>query len=150
MTRRRLLLVLIASLALAGCDGELTGLTSDELQAWRRWIASAPSAYEFTLRRSCFCGQESLRPVVVSVRNGAVEALRYADDGAAIPLARAGEFPTIDRLFEIIAEARAWPKSTVRVEYDLDCGYPVNVSIDYDPGMADDEMFYSVRSFVAH
>jgi hypothetical protein len=139
----------MASLALVGCGtGEPAGLTTtDDLRALRRWTVSAPSAYEFTLGRSCFCGQETLRPVVVSVRNGAVEALRYADDGAAIPLTRAGEFPTIDRLFEIIAEVRARPKSTVTVQYDLDRGYPVNVALDYDAGMADDEMLYSVRGF---
>jgi hypothetical protein len=143
MRRGRLLL---ASLVLAGC-GDPTGMTRADLEARMRWAASAPSAYEFTTGLACFCVSDYLRPVVVSVRNGKVEALRYEDDGTAIPLTRANEFPTIDGLFAIIAKARAHPNSIVTVEYDLGRGYPVTISIDYDTGLADDETWYSVRNF---
>jgi hypothetical protein len=142
-------LVVAASLlaALAGCSDAPSGPGDDLRAARRRWEATRPAAYAFTFQRVCFCPTEITRPTVVTVRNGAVESLRYADDGAPVDGRYASLFPTIDGLFDAIDQALERPPASFDATYDADRGYPVRVDIDPIRDAVDEEVGYRVRDW---
>ena len=142
-------LVAGALIALSGCSDSATGPRNalEFARARARWRASAPASYDFGFRQSCFCLQETLRPVVISVRDGQVAAAHYADDGTAVPAWLFSTFPSIDGMFERIGNALAQPRSTVAARYDGSWGFPVEVSLDYDLNTVDDEVSYWLSDF---
>jgi hypothetical protein len=138
------------TLALASCSGDLFTTRPERIDlaaAKRRWAQSAPSAYQITVGRSCFCDPDVTRSVIVTVRNGQVESRRYEDTGADVPAGIALAYPTVDGLFDVIDEAIGDQASTVDVLYDVTRGFPVSIQIDGSPMIADDEMFYGTRNF---
>jgi hypothetical protein len=129
-------------------DGPTVSVRLNLAMARRRWSETAPAAYQYTLRHSCFCSPEVTRPVVITVRNGQVESRRYADTGADVPADLASIFPTIDGLFEIIASAIASDAAQTTVTYDPVRGYPVTMSFLGSPSVADDESFHTTSDFL--
>jgi hypothetical protein len=138
-------------LAVTSCSGDVSTTSPvpiDLAAARRRWVQFAPAAYQITVGRSCFCGPDVTRAVVVMVRNGQVESRRYEDTGADVPAQIAPAYPTVDGLFDVIAEAIGQHAATVDVLYDASRGFPVSIEIDGSLMIADDEMFYGTRNFV--
>ena len=113
-----------------------------------RWAQTAPAAYQYTLRRSCFCGPDATRGVVIVVRNGTVESRRYADTGADVAPNLASSFPTIDGLFVIILDSFVANPGQTTVTYDAARGIPVTIAILGSPMIADDESFYTTSDFI--
>ena len=146
--RAALALLLVAALAAAAAAraARLTGPEEDVRDARRRWRATRPAAYEYTLERSCFCLAEVVRPTVIVVRGDAVESLRYAT-GEPVDPRLASVFPTIDGLFDQLADVAAREPQIMRATYDRARGYPLRVEIDVSEQVADDEITYVVRSF---
>ena len=135
-----------AFVALAACGDDLTGpaRSADLDIARQRWSAARPAEYAYTLRRSCFCGPEVTRPVQVTVRNGTVVELRYADTGAPVDQRWAPLFPSIDGLFAIIDDAVARRAERLDLEFDATLGHPLKIDIDYSTRLADEEITYTV------
>jgi hypothetical protein len=136
---RKLLIGIIGALALsaAGC-GDPTG-PSDELAAARqRWANAAYSTYTVTLHVACECGVEMSGPVVTSIRNGVVQSRRYVITGESVPAKHDAWFPTIEGLFDLVAQglSRGW--SPMHVQYDPASGYPTRVEI---PSIAQQNVF---------
>jgi hypothetical protein len=139
----------LAVLALIACsDPTAPDAVTDLAVAKRLWAANAPASYQYTFSRSCFCGIEFTRPVIVTVRNGAVESVRYADTGALVAPAMVVGFTTIEGVFALVDEAIAKHAASVTAQYDPARGYPVSIFIDFIAGMADDEMGYGIQDFV--
>ena len=134
--------VLIASTACQ--DG--TGLQWGDSAAQARWNEQRPVSYRYTISRSCECLPEMTGPVIVTITNGTVESRRYASTGADLTPTFAELFPTIDALFEIIDDARR-NAAQLDVDYDPTRGFPTRVSIDWEAGMIDDEIVYTVSAF---
>lgn len=111
------------------------------------WAAKRPYAYVYTLRRSCFCGPESLGPVRVSVEGDVVVERTYADTAEPVPAHLADLFPTVEGLFALVDHALASGAHEVAVEYEPALGFPQEVWIDYRERIADDELGLSVTSF---
>ena len=130
--------------------GECGRLTAPErqLQAARlKWERARPAAYTITVARWCECTQEMSGPVVVTVRDGAIESRTYVASAAAVGPTYADLFPSIDGLFERIDDAHRRRAASVEVTYDPRFGFPVTISIDYDRVMADDELTYRATNF---
>lgn len=65
--------------------------------------------------------------------------------GVAVPPSEwAFRYFTIDEMFDLIADARARGAHEVRVTYDPQLGYPREVFLDMNAGVADDEQHFEI------
>lgn len=113
------------------------------------WAAAGVASYEFRLRRTCYCAPIDVGSVDLEVRDGAVVAARHETLGA-MEGDELGRLPAIPDLFDLIAQAIAQDPHLFFVAYDGELGYPHQITIDFDPLVADDELAVSILSFQAH
>ena len=137
-----LLLVLAAS-----CGPSLLGQRADDLAAARaRWRAAAIASYDFEFQRVCFCTQEAVERVTISVRHGQFAALVSTDSGTPVDTMLFQDFLTMDRLFETTQRLLAAGPASFTASYDAALGYPMVVAVDPVARIADDEVTYQVLS----
>lgn len=146
--RDRLPLV-VGGFALAGGGLACSGPLGPEEREFERnlatWRAAEIAYYRYRLQRSCFCGPDTTRPVLITVQDGVV--IGGVDPETLEPIEPPpGGFPTIDDLFEEIRQALA-TADALDASYDGTRGYPVSVSIDYLKNAIDDEMAFNVSGF---
>ncbi len=113
------------------------------------WEASRADDYSFVLTPICFCPQDLLDPVRISVLGGVVASVAYAESGQAPDHDGYGRYVTIDDLFDTIQEAIDRRAAGVAVTYDPDVGYPTDVQLDYDARMADEEYRFTASGYSA-
>jgi hypothetical protein len=135
---------------LVGCgtvdpiDGRLVDLEANQ----SRWDSLGPDTYVYAIERLCFCGVEYRGPVRVRVVGGTAVERVYVDTGSAVPPGIAGEFPTVEGLFELIGAAFESDAHQVDVTYDPAFGVPLDLWIDYDERVADEELGMQVTEAV--
>lgn len=112
-----------------------------------RWSAAQLAHYRYTFEASCFCPPDFVRPIVIEVRQGALVAARYRDDGTPVRPEIVAEYATIDQLFTLLQNAYGQRGSRLSVQYDQELGYPTSAGIDYIPDAVDDEFAFTVDSF---
>ena len=135
-----------ALVALVACSG--TTSPDRELRAAQAlWGQRGLTSYDITVTVSCECTAEMTGPVVVSVRDDIVTSRTYVSNGAAVGLAHAELFPTIEGLFAKIEDARQRDAASLDVDYDPVFGYPSRIAIDYNRQYADDEIIYTAKDF---
>ncbi len=108
-----------------------------ELRA--HWDATEPAAYRFTYSRNCFCIDRG--PYTVDVRGGAIVDLQPPSDQ---PYVR----QTMDSLYATVEAAFARNAASVQYQYDPASRLLASFFIDYDEGIADEEMGASVSEIV--
>jgi hypothetical protein len=141
---RRAAVVAALPLCAASCAANAAGpADADRLEAARaRWARRGPAAYTVTIHRSCECLPEMSGPVVVTVRDGAVTARRYARTGATPAPQYAPAFPGVEGLFALVdAGVRDASTRPREVRYDAALGYPTRIVLG-DP--ATDAPVYTV------
>lgn len=128
-------LVLALALATAACSGTddvlvdpqpVEGVAGDVSQQRGVWDAQDLDDYRFAYSRVCFCVQRGT--VQVTVRDGRITDVRQVESGQAVPREAWGEFPTVDVLFEQIAEAQSRNEYTA-LKFHPSLGYPVDAEI---------------------
>jgi hypothetical protein len=161
MPRSALVLTLFAGLLAAavvsGCatarppdvgDDPLAGAdsTREALDAARaRWQAAGLDDYRFTYSNSCFCPEDVRGPFTITVRDGVVREVLFQGGPVA---ADAQRHPTVEALFDRLAEAFDRGADAVRVAYDEALGYPAAAYVDYEAMAADEEDRFEVRDLV--
>lgn len=108
--------------------------------ARERWNLRRPAAYTFGWQQHCFCTQDDVRPLQVSVAANEVVRASYASDGIAVSAERIQYLSTIDDVFDRLEDAVAQDAFLIRVTFDAELGYPTSVTLDYDERTADDEL----------
>jgi hypothetical protein len=137
---------MLALQASAGCSDPL-GPEQEALDANRdRWAAAALADYRYTLREFCFCGPETLRPVVIEVRDGQVASATYEDDGTAVVEPRLGQLRTVDGLFDVVQDAIDRDAHSLDASYDPTLGYPTSAQIDYIEFAVDEEYGFAASA----
>src|ERR1043165_7968467 len=70
---------------LGGCLGDDDSFQRDKLTAARaRWESKNVNSYSYILELQCFCAPSAdLRPVLVTVQNGAVASIQYYHENPA-------------------------------------------------------------------
>jgi hypothetical protein len=132
----------VALIFLAGCD-TLTGTQPEKAL----WNALDIENYDFVYQVSCFCGIPGPNPVKLSVRKGQVTAAAPVGSfTGSIPAL--STYPTIDSLFVILEAAEKKTPAGVEVDFDPTYHYPTKIAIDPVKNAADDEVTYTVESFV--
>jgi len=116
------------------------------------WRAASVSSYEYSYQRVCECHPDQSADTIVTVRDGAVVAVRYARPGYVEQISLEPEklawYRTIEDLFSLVATAQT-SAATVRVSYDAQRGFPRSIYIDYVTDLVGDEVELAVTSFVA-
>ena len=114
-----------------------------------KWAAKNLKDYQYTFNWACFCPPEHNKPVVVTVRNGVVSAVKYADGSGAVDKTKYASYKTIEGLFEFLQDAINRNAYRIEVSYDATLGFPTLASIDYDQRVSDEEMSFKAGSLVA-
>jgi hypothetical protein len=133
---------------LAGCElGDNDEFQRQNLsQARLRWEGKNVASYSYILELQCACAPASqLRPVLVTVENGAVTALQYYHQNPAqrtpAPVEVFGPYDTVEELFDIIDDAIDRDADALQVGYDPEYGFPTIASIDYESGGSEQILF---------
>ena len=111
------------------------------------WEASRSDNYSFVLEPICFCPQNLLDPVRISVVDGTITSVTYVDSGETPEHDGYGRYVTIDELFDTIQEGIDRNAAEVDVSYDPVFGFPTDAGIDYDTRMADEEYRFIVSGY---
>ena len=123
----------VVALTAAACGSGTA--PSEELTAARsKWQRTGPASYTVTIRISCECTAEMAGPVVVTVRNGAVESRMYVPSGAAVSAQYVGSFPAVEGLFGLIEKAMRDGTKPLVAQYHPALGYPTRIELG-DPAI---------------
>lgn len=151
-TRWMMVPVLLLS-TLAGCGlGDDDSFQRQNLaQALTRWDTKDVASYSYILELQCFCAPASeLKPVLVTVKNGAVASLQYWDETpskrAPAPASIFGPYDTVEDLFALVDDAIDRDADVLQVRYDAEYGFPDMVNVDYEAG-GSEQLFFTVSQF---
>ena len=138
---------------LSGCG--ILGIGEDDTRATlerneRRWSENAPPRYRFVMQRLCFCGQEVIEPVLITVENGAVVSRTYVGSGQPVGAQWTSLFPAMEGVFRVLHEAIERNADQLNASYDGRLGHPITVSIDYVRNAIDDELELRVRDLTTY
>ena len=118
------------------------------------WQQARSGDYSYEYNVLCECSDNFGQPVKVTVTNGEIKSVVYAESGE---MGKAGDPPvisgspryhTIDRLFDVIQEAIDNEADQITVSYDSEFGYPTNIDIDRNINTIDDEYVLAATRFL--
>ena len=112
-----------------------------------RWERSGITDYDYTGAWSCFCPQEYLAEVAVTVRGGVVTSVEFAGEEFTVAPPLPERFVPVEELFALLQDAVTRNAARIEVSYDERYGYPTELFIDYDERMADEETRFVMRGF---
>ncbi len=135
-----------ACTVITGPDGRWRDEQRDLSWARRTWSSQFISDYEYVVRRNCYCvmGGVAVRVVVQGDR---VVSREIEGSGVSVPVSMAYLYPTIDGLFSVVQEAIDSRADDIDTSYDSRYGFPTDIWIDYDRGVADEEEGYALIRF---
>ena len=139
--------LLLGMLGIGGCGFVSPDLPQQsELDAARaRWESLGIDSYEYRFENSCMCPPESTGPIIITVTGGEVADIRRPDDAAGLPPPDGRVTPTIPELFDAVQSAIDEGADSISVQYDEEAGFPTQLYIDWDAGVADEETSYLAR-----
>jgi para-nitrobenzyl esterase len=116
-----------------------------ELEANRsKWASAGISSYRIRYRRGCFCAPPAR--VDIFVTDGQVVSIRDPESGEEVdPQTGPFGYNTIDGVFTLLADAIRRRAESFSVTYDPQLGYPLSVALDYEEGIADDELSIAIE-----
>ena len=127
-----------ALVILAGCERN----SSAPLQTFNEGFDWVLPPYEIEQMVYCFCAPPANQWHKLTVRENAIVAV----DGAAPTELEMQMFKTIEQLHEFIADVESREVAFYRVEYDSTYGYPTDLYVDFNAGIADEEIGYRNRN----
>jgi hypothetical protein len=147
--RARVYIVIFTCLLLAACTAnevtQSSGVTPQTPQ-YQQWKNQAVHHYRYQLQID-YCPCPSL-VVMIEVRNGTVVSETDATTGGPVkPRRPLPPYNTIERLFNVIEEAKNRGAYQIEVVYDPTLGYPTRISIDEMINTSDDSIAYTVTAF---
>ena len=153
LLRRTLVLCSIVGSCLV--SGAVAGSDSAQAQqqqlndSQKKWESKNIRDYQYTFNWGCFCPPEHNKPVIISVRNGVLASVKYADNSAPVDKSNYSRYRTIEGLFEFIQDAINKKAYKMEISYDDKLGYPTFASIDYSQLLMDEEMSFKSGGLVA-
>lgn len=114
-------------------------------EAIGKWRSHKPATYEFTVAALCFCGISNLHNPTFRVDAAGAP---HPSEAVSPDLERFYEpYDTIDKIFNVLKSYIDRDPYRMRVEYDLELGYPRTADIDPRQFVADDELGLRVTNF---
>ncbi|MER3524180.1 MAG: hypothetical protein C4326_08970 [Ignavibacteria bacterium] len=108
-----------------------------------RWAAYNLKDYVIEQEMLCFCVYRGVCKVVV--RNGTVIDVIRQSDGVSI-ITEAGRYKSVELLFSFAESVHPDSVAQLIGQYDARFGFPRYGYIDYDAGVADEELGYRTYS----
>lgn len=137
----------------AGCARNTTSPAqwASELNAAEaRWRAAAVQNYTWGVIRICSCTTNQIRPVTVTVRNGALSRIVYADSaGGFADTTLFRQYLTMDRYFALLDQVLASGPARFSAEYSPSLGFPTYVQVDPQANVVNEEFTVQTLSFTA-
>lgn len=125
------------ALLLAGCDSVEEENGAEVAEARARWEALALDTYRIVQARTCYCpGPPAVRLVV---QDGWVTAAYGIESGDTPGVEQPGAYLTIEQVFDRLEEYERRDLARFQVVFHPEYGYPTDINIDPNAGMADDE-----------
>ncbi|MGP1386273.1 MAG: DUF6174 domain-containing protein [Thainema sp.] len=122
-------------------------LTQAELNANRNlWEENKPEAYSFVVQNGCFCLEDVRGPHRVSVVDGEITDVVFADSGEPYTL---DTVYTIDGYFDILQTGLDEDWFSLEATFDPDLGFPLTIAGNPSAQLADEEVFYTISDFNA-
>lgn len=119
------------------------GMQADLLRAQSRWERNGIQHYTYQGAIQCFCPQEYVAPVNITVVGGGVDAVAFSGDGFTGDVPEPDRFSTIDGLFAILQDAIDEQAVSIRADFHPQLGYPIEAFIDYVANIADEEVGFT-------
>jgi len=142
---------LVLALAGAGClstDPTAKSQTEIDLDNNRMLFAQDPRmSYQFTWQQSCFCPEDTIRPIRITVSGTNLTNAVYVSDQQPVSAAVRDTLKTIPGVFELIRQMLQRDADEIRVEYDASLHYPTSVFIDITKNASDEEMDLHLSDF---
>ena len=117
------------------------------------WQQARLGAYSYEYNVLCECSDNLGQPVKVTVTDGVIESIVYAESGELVysgdpPVAEGSpRYYMINSLFEVIQKAIDSEADQLTVSYDSELGYPTNIEIDHNINAIDDEYILTATRF---
>lgn len=128
--------------------GRLADLRAELAVQRARWTAQHIEDYQLTLSRYCFCAPEGAGLVVLTVLDGQPVEWLYFLSGDAVDAAWQPVFPTVDGVFDFLADAIDRGADAIEVTFDPVLGLPTSLRVDYRAGLAHEEIGYELEKLV--
>lgn len=120
-------------------------LTQAELTANRNlWEEEEPEAYSFVVQNGCFCLEDVRGPHRVSVVDGEITDVVFADSGEPYTL---DTVYTIDGYFDILQQGLDEDWFSLEATFDPEFGFPLTIAGNPSAQLADEEVFYTISDF---
>ena len=147
------IILLCATLSLLlGCilkdDERLTNIQSELDQNRKKWASAVVSNYQFNFRWKCFCSEEFVEPVNISVRENRIVDVAFVADDVPFTMIGLWRYQTVDKLFDLLQEGIDKNAHSISADYHSELGYPVRVSIDYEEYTVDEEKGFEIDSLI--
>ena len=111
------------------------------------WRQAGVGDYSYVYDAQCECADNYGQPVRLSVTDGRVRSVVYAESGALPLLEYTPRYHSVDSLFDLIQDAVDNQADSVSVSYDGVLWYPTKIEIDYSSNAVDDEYILTVFDF---
>lgn len=107
-----------------------------------RWAQIDLQDYEYEFQWSCHCVPDFTQWVTITVRAGAIAAIKASASNEPIPVDRWGDYHTIEGLFDWIDERIRREPARIDVTFNPDWGHPDMGSVDESLQIADEEIAF--------
>ncbi len=136
--------IILLMFLFCSCNNE--SINFPEMLTLSQWDELNIEDYEYEQRVICFCAPPAGRFHKITVESGAIVEIVDVEDGSIV----ADEhnfFKTISELLEFVESINPDSVALINVEYDSSFGFPSFVYVDFNQGIADEEIGYETRNF---
>ena len=131
-------------LLLLSCESE--SINFPEMLTLSQWHELSIANYEYEQRIVCFCAPPAGQFHKITVESGAIVEIRDLENGNFV-VDEHNSFRTISQLLEFVESIDPDSVAMINVEYDSSFGFPSSIYVDFNHGIADEEIGYETRNF---
>ncbi|HHL72915.1 MAG TPA: hypothetical protein ENJ29_10410 [Bacteroidetes bacterium] len=147
------ILILLAAILLSSCEKnsvsviangqykvkEPSGDFSHIADPVLRWRAYGLRDYVLEQSRMCFCIDAGKRRYLIVSNEKLVDVIDV-ESGESLPAEQHAWYDTVDELFALAAKIDTSEVASSEIIYDPRFGFPVRIAVDWDAGIADEEV----------
>lgn len=116
---------------------------------FKSWTALNLKDYRFVFQQFCYCSDDYLYQMIVTVEDNEVSRVQYVENEQDVPDHVFDSIPSIEDIFMGIAEIRVEGLTTVNVVYNQDFSFPNSTYFVNNPETDVDDVSYQISYFEA-
>ena len=130
---------------ISSCKNE--SINFPEMLTHSQWQVLNIENYEFEQNVICFFAPPAGRFHKITVESGAIVEIIDLEDDRSLPSENFSFFKTISQLLEFVESINPDSVAVFNIEYDNNFGFPSSIYVDFNQGIADEEIGYETRNF---